>query len=179
MEFTRRGLRLATGAAAPCGAGASSVKLAGRARMASRARPLGTEEKRLRHHEQQVYKVVGSAAATAASDTLAEALTGVPARSDPSRFAAIVHTAEAGTGMPARSAPDRFAAPLREGGRDVGIYTQRPTACDGCVCTMLKWVRGGERDVGIDTQRPARLATGAAAPGRSDPGYRFAAGDET
>ena len=101
---------------------------------------------------------------------MAEALAGVPARSDPSRFAAKVHTAEAGTGMPARSDPARFAAPLREGGRDVGIHTQRPTACDGCGCTMLKWVRVGERDVGIYTQRPARLATGAAAPGRSDPG---------
>ena len=53
-----------------------------------------------------------------ASYTLAEALAGVPARSDPSRFAAKVHTAEAGTGMPARSDPDRFAA--RSGKADGG-----------------------------------------------------------
>ena len=35
--------------------GAGSVRLAGRARMASRAGPLGIEVQRLRHHEQQTY----------------------------------------------------------------------------------------------------------------------------
>ena len=64
---------------------------------------------------------------------------GRSSRRDLARFAAIAETAEAGTGtgMPARSDPDRFAAPLREGGRDVGIDTQRPTACERCGCTML------------------------------------------
>ena len=72
---------------------------------------------------------------------------GRSSRRDPARFAAIAETAEAGTGtgMPARSDPARFAALLREG----------PEKADG----TLELTRRGL----------TRLATGAAAPGRSDP----------